>query len=306
MTESFATLLVLFLIGLANDGFSQTSFQCVVDSNKMLIGDQRTLFIDIKSNDPFEVDSIDFTKWNDLGVELLVPQDWSSEVETVIQTQMKIGVFDTGYIKLPSLPLYLLKNGQPDTIYSNNIALEVSGIMVDSTGLAPIKPILKEPLNFRDFLPYLIGLAAGGALIALIFFRKKRSIPDPSVIIIPDPPHEIALRDLNALEGKKLWQQGQIKNYQSELTHIIRTYLEGRYEIPALESTTSEVLAALQMEDLNPNLQQDLDQILNMADLIKFAKAKPDVNIHAVFMRKAEDFVSATKEELIQTAAEND
>ena len=276
---------------------AQTIFQCSIDSSRMLIGDQRTISLAVQSSVPIIVDSVDFRSWNELGIEVLEGQQWPVESGTSISTQLRIGVFDTGYIKLPPLPAYINHSGGGDTIFSNDLALEVSGILIDSTGLAPIKPILKEPLAFRDFIPYLIALAVGCAIIGLIFLRKKKTAPAPSVVVIPDPPHEIALRDLEDLEKKKLWQQGQIKSYQSELTHIIRAYLEGRFKIPALESTTSEVLSDLESKEVDPDLRQDLDQILNMADLIKFAKAKPDIDIHTVFMQKAEKFVLSTKEE---------
>ncbi len=277
---------------------AQTNFQCSIDSSRMLIGDQRTISLALQSSLPISVDSIDFRDWNELGVELLENQQWPIEPSTTISAQMRVGFFDTGYIKLPPLVAYVNHPGGSDTIFSNDLAVEVSGILVDSTGLAPIKPILKEPLAFRDFIPYLLALVLGCAILGLIFLRKKKAAPPPTVVVIPDPPHEIALRDLGRLEQKKLWQQGQIKAYQSELTHIIRAYLEGRFGIPALESTTSEVLADLEGKEVDPTLRQDLDQILNMADLIKFAKAKPDVDIHTVFMQKAETFVLSTKEEM--------
>ncbi len=290
-------LWAILLIGqcLIVPGWSQISFQCAVDSNKMLIGDQRNLLLSINADAPVRVDSIDFGDWKELGVELLSVQQWSPTESNQISQQFKIGVFDTGYIKLPPLSLHYSSSGRIDTAYSNDLALEVSGIMVDSTGLAPIKPILKEPLAFRDFLPYLTALIIGLAIVGLFFLRSKRKLPEPTVVVIPDPPHEIALRDLQRLKEQKLWQQGKIKAYQSQLTHIIRAYLEGRYEIPALESTTTEVLEALNKADVSEKLYHDLNQILNMADLIKFAKAKPDVDIHHQFMDMAEKFVLATK-----------
>ena len=283
----------IFLHTLVSSG--QVHFQCMVDSNQMLIGDQRSLTLTVQANQQLQIDSVDFEGWRELGVELLEAQRWSAAPSSQIEQHFKIGVFDTGYIKLPPLTLHYSIAGRIDTAYSNDLALEVFGITVDSTGLAPIKPILKEPLALRDVLPYLLALVVGGAIIGLILLRGKRRAPEPQIVVIPDPPHEIALRDLQSLKKEKLWQQGKIKAYQTELTHIIRTYLEGRFEIPALESTTSEVLSALHQIDLDEELQLSLDQILNMADLIKFAKATPEVDIHSQFMTKAEQFVLATQ-----------
>ena len=298
--------LVVMLFLATSPALGQVQFECSIDSNKLLIGDQRNLVIQINSGSSITIDSIDFSDWSTLGVEMIESPKWPQEVETTYRQQLRLGAFDTGYIKLPPLPLYFQQGGEMQVVYSNDLALEVNGIVVDSTGLAPIKPILKEPLAFRDILPYLLAFLVGCAVIALIFFRRKRAQTTPEVIVIPDPPHEIALRQLHDLADKKLWQQGQIKAYQSELTHIIRAYLEGRYDIRALESTTAEILQELKVHEVKEPLQEDLDQILNMADLIKFAKAKPSVDIHQSFMEKAEQFVHATKERKIQEEVTND
>ena len=284
----------------------QVQFECSIDSNKLLIGDQRNLRIHINSGSSIAIDSIDFSGWRALGVEMIESPKWPQQVETTHQQQLKLGVFDTGYIKLPPLPLYFQQGGEMQVVFSNDLALEVNGIVVDSTGLAPIKPILKEPLAFRDVLPYLLAFLVGCAVLGLIFLRRKRVQTTAEVIVIPDPPHEIALRQLYDLADKKLWQQGQIKAYQTELTHIIRAYLEGRYDIRALESTTAEILQELKVHAVKEPLQEDLDQILNMADLIKFAKAKPSVDVHQTFMEKAEQFVHATKELKIQEEVMDD
>ncbi len=274
---------------------AQVSFQCRVDSNKMLIGDQRQLLLQVQTSQQMVIDSIDFSSWNELGVELIQRPNWPRSISGTMIDELTIGVFDTGYIKLPPLPLHYQAQGLTDTVHSNDLVLEVAGITVDSTGLAPIKPILKEPLSLRDVWPYLVALLVGSLIIGWVFLRKKKSLPEPEVIPIKEPPHEIALRRLNLLDQKKLWQQGKIKEYQSELTYIIRSYLEDRYGIPALESTTTEILDAFQKQNLAERLRRDLEEILNIADLIKFAKARPEVDIHQQFMNRAENFVLSTK-----------
>ena len=97
------------------------------------------------------------------------------------------------------------------------------------------------------------------------------------------------------LKAEKLWQQGQVKTYQSRLTHIIREYLENRYNIPALESTTDEILHYLKKVDFDNQWKDKLQNILQIADLVKFAKAKPPVDFHDQVLKEAEDFVIATK-----------
>ncbi|MCB0665238.1 MAG: hypothetical protein KDC80_05415 [Saprospiraceae bacterium] len=275
---------------------SQVDFECTIDSNQLLIGDQRILHLRARGPSGLVPDTVSFSAWQDLGIEPLVKQSWQSEGVDGYHQMIKIAAFDTGYIKLPPLILPYSVNGQTDTTYSNDIVLEVQGIVVDSTGLAPIKPILREPFKLRDALVYIVALLVGLAIIAFVFLRKKKPEPEPEIVEIPVPADELALDDLQKLRSRKLWQSGQIKEYQSELTHIIRAYIQARYSIPALESTTSEILNFAVVKSLSSELQTDLDQILNIADLIKFAKAQPEIGIHEEFMQKAEYFVRSTRE----------
>lgn len=295
MKYSFTIALLVLACHMA---LTQITFECAIDSNKLLIGDQRWLHLRAVSSTDFSPDTISFTEWEKLGIETLTPQQWQNERTDGYHQMIRVVAFDTGYIKLPPLQLTFETNLGRDTTYSNDLVLEVSGITIDSTGLAPIKPILREPFKFRDAMPYVIALVLGLLLIGFTFLRKKKTVPEPTIVEIPIPPDEIALTDLEKLRGKKLWQQGKIKDYQSELTHIIRAYIEARFAIPALESTTSEILQYPVVRQLNENLLQDLDQILNIADLIKFAKAEPDVGVHEQFMQKAERLVLATRKTL--------
>lgn len=292
------SITITFMLLVSQLASTQISFECTIDSNKLLIGDQRWLHLRAVSSTDFSPDTISFTEWEKLGIETLTPQQWQNERTDGYHQMIRVVAFDTGYIKLPPLELTFETNLGRDTTYSNDLVLEVSGITIDSTGLAPIKPILREPFKFRDAMPYVVALVVGLLLIGLIFLRKKKTVPEPTIVEIPIPPDEIALTDLEKLRGKKLWQQGKIKDYQSELTHIIRAYIEARFAIPALESTTSEILQFPVVRQLNENLLQDLDQILNIADLIKFAKAQPDVGVHEQFMQKAEHFVLTTRKTL--------
>ena len=165
----------------------------------------------------------------------------------------------------------------------------------------PIKNVREEPIDFiQDILIpaclFILGfLVIGG----IIYFFVKRRKNDPKVEI-PKltefiPANVIASNQLEELKGKQLWQNGDIKSYQSELTHIIRTYLENRYKINALENTTNQIGLNLKKLNLNESLRVDVQNILQVADLVKFAKAEPAVNIHEQFMMKAIEFVRLTK-----------
>jgi hypothetical protein len=178
----------------------------------------------------------------------------------------------------------------------------------DTVQLAPIKDIIIEPLKLQDFLPYIIGLLVlvGMVLLGVFFYRRYQKKDQPSrVKVVKRLPHEVAFEKLEQLKEQKLWQQGMFKEYQSQLSHIIREYVESRYEILALESTTDEILRDLKEKDFNEDLKGNLNEMLQLADLVKFAKAEPPLERHEQLMKFAEDFVRQTKKQPIVENPEN-
>jgi hypothetical protein len=169
-------------------------------------------------------------------------------------------------------------------------------IASDTVQIAPIKPIIEEPRTLEDLIPYLIPLLILiiiASIIYLIVNRNKR----PKVIV-PEKPllsHELALQKLVALQQQKLWQKGEVKQYQTELTFIIREYLENRFKIPALESTTDEIVQNLRKTEMEERWRDRLQELFVNADLVKFAKAQPPMTIHEQGMQEAIAFVESTK-----------
>ncbi len=169
----------------------------------------------------------------------------------------------------------------------------------DTMALEPIKEIMEEPAQLSDYWLYLVALLLLLAIAAYMYYRKKYkkekveiATPEPEVVI---PAHIIALEALKNLELQQLWQQGLIKEYQTELTSIIRSYIERRYLVHAQKMTTEELVFALKPTSLSEEHKSELRQILNVADLVKFAKAQPETNIHDLFMDKAKLFVEQTQ-----------
>ncbi|MEO6037440.1 MAG: hypothetical protein ABIQ93_03435, partial [Saprospiraceae bacterium] len=105
-----------------------------------------------------------------------------------------------------------------------------------------------------------------------------------------------ARKKLEVLARKKLWQSGQLKPYYAELTFILREYLQKRYGIPALESTTEETLAYLQQQDFPEALRQPLAETLLQADLVKFAKSMPPESFHEQALQQVQTLVETTRE----------
>jgi hypothetical protein len=179
--------------------------------------------------------------------------------------------------------------------YTNSLMLNIAGVSVDPKGeIKDIKPPMDAPWLFEDYIPYLIALVvcaslAGGFYYYRRFKKQKRDLLADIKVIIP--PHREALTALRLLEEKKLWQQGLVKLYYSEVTEIIRYFFERRWSIVALELTTDEIL--VQMKHIPDALKvwKEMESFFITADLVKFAKYEPSPAEHEAELQSAYEIV---------------
>ena len=285
---------------------AQISVSAEVDSTNMLIGDQLKLHIFANHSPDINVQEIDLSPFEaEEEIEIVVEGDWDTLQKNgtfVLQKDLTFTIFDSGYYWLPELPISYTQNGVTNVSKTTRIPMRVGTVSIaDTLQLAPIKDIIREEANWRDYLPFILSLLALGLIAGLIYyFRKKKTTsvapPAPEIKL---PAHEIALTALDQLKAEQLWQQGDIKTYQSRLTYTIREYLENRYAIPALESTTEDIQRNLKQVDFDNSWKDKLKNILQVADLVKFAKAKPPADFHDQVWQEAKDFVVATKAKVI-------
>jgi len=268
--------------------------------NKIDIGDQIWLDVKISAPPGTKISALPTGYINTLdGLEVVDEKDMmttSEAPELLLQQRMLITSFDTGYIAIPPLPYFFTAiDGRADTAYTNDLLLHVRAFPIDEDNeLRPIKPIIEEPLNWLDFWPLYLILAVGGVgyLLWTIRQRKSRVAPPPPP---PPPADEVALAELLALEKKGLWEKDEVKDYYSELTRILREYLEGRFSVPAMEMTTRQITTELgQRENLDRLQRSELGELLQLSDMVKFAKAEPAANLHARGLDRVREFVKDT------------
>ena len=251
-----------------------------------------------------------FGRWNDKNENKKIDPaelSWDTTVvgnQILLENTFKLSFWDAGpnVLKTPNV-VYTLGGITSEFLSGTGAQIFVDvpfgeQELSDSIDIAPIKPIIVEEKDITDYYPLFYAL---GVLILLptvyFLFKKfgKREVKEVEEIEIIVPAHRIALDKLDTLRESKLWQKGEIKAYQSELTYIIREYLENRYGIQALESSTDEITKALKESNFDPGDETDLKTILQVADLVKFAKAKPSEEIHEEFLNTAFSFVKKTK-----------
>lgn len=194
----------------------------------------------------------------------------------------KYGVsqFDSGKYVIPSLKI-LINN---KVFATDSILVEVSDVPVDTLKqkLFDIKPIAESEFQLGNFWKYflilLLILGLGALAYWLIKKYKNKQVEEVEELKSPIERATILLKNL---EKKELWQKGAVKEYYSELTDIARNYIEEAIEIPAMESTTSELIIALRAASIKKKMTvsaetlENLERVLKQADLVKFAKSRP-------------------------------
>jgi len=188
--------------------------------------------------------------------------------------------FDSGKYVIPKLPVII--NGK--TIFSDSLKVEVNDVNVDTLKqkMYDIKDIavVKTPIgNWWIYLLILLALLVSAYFIFKYIQKRKKPVTKEEEVY--KTPIEKATSLLQILEKKELWQKGEIKNYYSELTDIARIYIEEEINVPAMESTTSELIESLRKAAKQKKLKlsnetvENLEKVLKQADLVKFAKVKP-------------------------------
>lgn len=306
----FYFLLFSFLLSTAT--FAQ-EVKVQVDTTNIRIGEQFKYQISV--NDTANVIIPKLQSIQGLEVVEDIPTD---TVEKNLIKKYILTGFDSGAYYIPAQQIFIRNRAY----ITDSILINVATVAVDTTKqkMFPIKAIQSEPFVFDDFMPYLIWVILGLLLIAgLIYYlktRKKKEITEEEVIAAL-PPFEEAIERLQKLDEKLLWQNNQVKQYYSELTEIIRAYIEKELKIPALESTTDELIETL--KDFNDaktietskEIIKKLKELLSEADLVKFAKSKPLSHEIEEDRRDAEDVLNGLKpkpeevEEPIETPKED-
>ena len=290
--------------------FAQINASAKLDTTTIKLGDQQTITLSFKYSEAKGKVNVTWPTFKDAineHIEIVsksrIDTTKDSLSNAIIQRQkLTITSFDSGYYTIPGFVFYYQVAN--DTAHykaeTEPLFLTVKTIPVDTTKeIKQIKPPVEVPFNFEDALPYILGALAVIVVAIIIYLLIKKYRKPKNKEVIPAkptrPPHEIALEALETLEKEKLWQEGNYKLYHSTLADIIRTYIEYRYEINAMELPTDDTLSLLKTRIGNPIVKEKLRQALELADLVKFAKNQPLGVENEASIKNAYDFINSTK-----------
>ncbi len=308
-------LFILFAVLLQKFSFSQVQAFALIDTSKIKIGEQAKidLFINYKGdikNLKIQWPQLDDTLRKEVEVVNVSKIDTTipdkNDPKNIQQHQaIYVTSFDSGYWALPPFK-FIINDDTANPVYTQALLLEVQTLPIDTAeaSIKDIKPIYDEPTNWKEYLPYIYWgvaiLAALAILYYVIYKLGKNKKKKPVVISKPKiPAHITALRDLETIRNMKLWQEGKTKEYYTAITDTIRVYIEGRYEVMAMELTSDEIMQVMRSQVIDNVSKDRLKQILSLADYVKFAKAQPIDVENELTLNNAFEFVKGTLREEI-------
>jgi len=276
------------------------------DTNAIRIGEQfhldlsATVPADAKITFPAIADSIHKLEIvSRSAIDTVKSQDGSM---ATYHQSLTITGFDSGFWVIEPFTFYFTSKGSSslDSLSTEALLMQVQTIPIDTTKeIKDIKSPVDVPFTFREALPYIL---CGLILIAMIWFmyfmanRKKHKPLQFTRKIPARPPHEIALEALKKLQEQKLWQQGLFKEYHSGVSDTVRLYIENRFTVAAMEMPSDDTLNHFRNNLGTPEAYEKLRYILQLADMVKFAKGIPIGTENELSMQHAFDFIALTKQ----------
>ncbi len=280
-----------YIIGLAIlavfyvNSFSQIRVNMQADTNQILIGDVIHLNFELIKDKEVK---INYPAWGDtLSIHFEVLEIGS--IDTLLDKdrlhlsqKLSVTSYDSGLFYVPPVHIDYLIQGDSvlHFVESDPIPIMVVAPAVDlQKGFIDIKKPLEAKFSILEILPYILGGILLLGLLVLVgiyvykYFNKKTNqfkVDKP-----PLPPKEWAIKQLEELRLKKLWQQGKEKEYFTELVDIIREYIHYQFGVDSFEMTSEELKEGILSFNINMDAINKLSVSLEISDLVKFAKYKP-------------------------------
>jgi hypothetical protein len=290
-TRWTSTAILLFAIFLANSTQAVSQVTSRVDTTRIRIGEQFHYEIEVAETQDVRFPKFELDSLNRVGVV-------SSKVDSLknrLIVKYTLTSFDSGQYVLPGQEVFV----RDKRYLTDPVIVDVGTVPVDTIKqpMHHIKTIKSEPYLFSDYLNYFWGLIVALIIIGAILYYVLRDKPKHEEYVERIPPFQMAKQRLQELDSKKLVEQNRIKLYYVELTDIVRTFIEREMNIPALESTSEELIETITDFNTSSKLNipsetlDKLRRLLREADLVKFAKMKPLLNEIELHRQDAETVI---------------
>lgn len=274
-----------------------------LDSASIQIGEQARLRLSVAQPTNLQVSIPILSDTITKGIEIveMVKADTISLSDSRIQVNYDylITSFDSGFYFIPSYTYA----AAGDTLQTAPLGLSVTTVTVnpETDDVKAIKPIMDAPFYWSELFTWVGYLLLAFLVVSLIIFVLLKYVFKKKVPFITEtpqpviPPHIVALEKLEEIKVQKIWQCGDIKVFYTQVTDVLRVYLEGRFGINAMELTSDEIMALVKKEPGLNEVRAALKDLLTLADLVKFAKMVPLENENERSLLTAFDVVDKTK-----------
>lgn len=306
---------IVLVIGLMLGLMCSASAQSVevsakVQDNHVAVG--KPFSLDLTMKVPYGY----YVEWNEFATDTLSEQidilkrgdlvrTADADSNIIVQQQLTLMTFDTGYVQVPSVGLTYAKSVEDQLrlkAFTDPVQLYVTTITVDTTqAFRPLMPPIEQPISMKEVFPWILGvlLLVLVGLVVWFFWKRRKPRVDENGVPVKGPsipPYNKAIGDLESLKQQKLWQVGKVKEYYSGLSDIAREYIEGQFNVNAVEMTTDDILEEVEELDFDREIFGKLKDTMELSDLVKFAKytTSPLENDNA--MSDMTDFVNKSYE----------
>jgi hypothetical protein len=215
-----------------------------------------------------------------------------------LKASIVLAPFEEGHYTLPDIPVLLSTAEGVDTLVFKGAEMDVKTMPVDTATFVihDIKDQITYPVTAAEVLPWVGGGLAAAALVALLIWliiraqRRKAEAAKPK-----DPAYIVALRELEKYRSDKYWAPERQKTFYSGITDALKAYMDDRFGVDAPEMTTAELFTALKGDkDITPQMYEDLKELFERADFVKFAKFIASDEDNAKALPLAVSFVTST------------
>ena len=274
-----------------------------IDSTMLMIGDQTAMHLSVTQEANERVEMPVFGETLQEGIEIVDRSavDTTTLPDGRLQLSQELTLTSFKDSLFPVAPIAVVSGS--DTFFTDPMALNViQPFEVDSSlAITDIKDIEKAPIYWWGIRRWvLLALAVIGLFVGAYYgiqwyrkhFLKEEEVIEPELL---RPADEVALEKLDEIKAQKIWKDGKVKEYQTELTDVVREYIGRRFDVQSTEKTSDETLRAMKPL-IDKELFAKLSKMLQLADLVKFAKwhTTPDENEQA--LSTAYEFVKETRE----------
>jgi len=297
-------LLVLIVSATSNAKAQEIRVDIIAEPESLRVGDLLKLNFEIMHEEEIQLQLPDL-RISLLPIEVgepMISRDKNDDGILTERLEFEAFLFDTGMVIIPSQKIvywHESDSSKRKAIYTDSLRIYVKSVLTaDAQEIRDIKEPVEIPQPFGHW-KLVFGILIAIALIAVAYYLWRKRINKPITLfkkpIVIKPAHEIALKALFKLERENLVEKDNISPYYTELSKILREYIENRYFLKALEMTTTEVLDAIEEGLLFDSIGDTVKSVLTESDLVKFARFKPEISVGKNLLDDTVALVEKTK-----------